>query len=206
MRKAIILITVVLTIFVVGCQTGIQIQEDQVETLKTEPSEFGFNAFCFYKMDEKYSTEKDSLKIQQWMKDRSELLLTNDSFKNIFSSSGGGPNFAEWNPSTDLYIAVRHPKTQPIHLTLNQKLPASDSFEFNEQLMWYKVQRSFWEKEARSIDSTDIPLLYVDTFLKEVELGIAHPLVGLDYGEVIRFDIWSGDKHIIEYFHAAYGE
>lgn len=60
----------------------------------------------FFKLDDKYSTEKDSLVINTWLKEKSIKILRKDSAENIFTQNGGGPNGSQWNPATDLYIAV----------------------------------------------------------------------------------------------------
>ena len=101
------------------------------------------NAYCFLKLDDKYSTEKDSLVINTWLKERSLEIQTNNSIVNIFTQNGGGSNGSQWNPATDLYIAISIPLnelTEIPKLYVNGELYQNQIYIFTPHLSWYAVK------------------------------------------------------------------
>jgi len=167
------------------------------------------NSYFFYKLDDKYSTEKDSLIITNWLKEKSQTILKNDSIYNIFQQNGGGPNGAEWNPGTDLFIAVLTSNNVPSEtpkIYLNGKLYKNQIYKYNPNLIWYKVKYDVWEQEVRGIDSDDIQKMFSAEFLNGVKKGKLDTVAPLEYGEVLRFDISYKENRITKFFHATYGE
>lgn len=169
------------------------------------------NAFCFYELDDKYSeTNADSI-IIKWLNDKSKHIVNRDSMPNIFDHNGGGPNGAQWNPATNLYIAIffdsSKSKQNPI-LRIHGERYTGPFFEFNRNLIWYRVSREFWEEEAKEIDSLDMKDMYSQEFRSKVQNKEIIPITDLDYGEILRFDVSleSGPESVTKFFHATYGE
>ncbi|GGX34091.1 hypothetical protein GCM10007384_38430 [Aquimarina muelleri] len=166
-------------------------------------------SYCFFKLDDKYSIEEDNLIINTWLKEKSQVLLKNDSIPNIFSQNGGGPNGAQWNPSTDLYIAIlTHYKesTEIPKLYINEKLYKKQVYPFSSHLIWYEVKQSFWEQEVKEIDSSDIQKMYPSEFLNGISAGEFNPVADLKYGKILKFEISYKKEKLTKFFHATYGE
>lgn len=166
-------------------------------------------AYCFFKLDDKYSIEKDSLIINNWLKEKSQVLLKEDSIPNIFSQNGGGPNGAQWNPSTDLYIAIlTHSKesTETPKLYINEKSYKKQVYSFSPRLIWYAVKQSFWKQEVKEIDSLDIQKMYPPEFLNGITNEEFHPVADLKYGKILKFEISYKEAKLTKFFHATYGE
>lgn len=167
------------------------------------------NSYCFYKLDEKHSAEKDSTLINNWLKEKSEIILANDSIESIFNQNAGGPNGAEWNPGTDLYIAILSPSkkiTNKPSLRINGELYSKSVFEYNDNLIWYLVEYDYWLKEVKEIDSTDIKQMYTHEFLNGIKNKEFSPSADLLYGEILKFEISYGNKELVKFFYATYGE
>lgn len=168
-----------------------------------------FNAYCFFKLDDKYSTEKDSLVINSWLKEKSLLILTKDSLTNIFSQNGGGPNGSQWNPATDLYVATvtsSLPATKTPKLYINGKLSSKQIYKYNSNLTWYVVKKDFWEKEIRKINSTDMQKLYSPELLNEIKENNYHSIEYLTQGKILKFEIANNKEKLTKFFHATNGE
>jgi hypothetical protein len=70
------------------------------------PDTLSLGIGCYYKLDDKYSTVTDQEAIDTWWK-RTLVSIEQDGMRSsLFGNNGGGPNGAEWNPSTDLYIVA----------------------------------------------------------------------------------------------------
>ncbi|WP_378172394.1 hypothetical protein [Aquimarina sp. SS2-1] len=167
------------------------------------------NAYCFFKLDDKYSTEKDSLVINTWLKEKSITILTNDSIDNVFSQNGGGPNGAQWNPSTDLYIAISTSSNELDEipkLYMNGKLYQKLVYKYRPHLIWYVLKQDFWEREIRKINSSDVKKMYSLQLLNGIENGKFNKMVDLDYGEILKFEITYKEEKLTKFFHATYGE
>lgn len=167
------------------------------------------SAYCFFKLDDKYSTEKDSLVINTWLKERSITILTNDSTENIFTQNGGGPNGSQWNPATDLYIAISTSSKELTEIPkfyINGKLYQKQIYKYRPHLIWYVVKQDFWEREIREIESIDIEKMYSPQFLNGIKNGEFSPYVNLNDGEILKFEISHKEENLIKFFHATYGE
>ena len=168
-------------------------------------------AYCFFKLDDKYSTENDPLIINKWLKRKSDLILKNKSIDNIFNHNGGGPNGAEWNPSTDLYIAILSPSiakgsAENHQLFMNTKVYEQKILAYSPDLIWYNVKQDFWEDQLRTIDPSDIAEMYSNEFLEDIKTGSFEPVTELNYGEIIKFEVLLKSDTVSYFFHAAYGE
>ena len=166
-------------------------------------------AYCFFELDDKYSEDKDSLVIKNWLKEESRLILKNDTIGNVFGQNGGGPNGAQWNPSTDLYVAILKPSNE-LHelpkLYLNGKSFTNQFYKYSPVLSWYLVKQDFWEQELREIDATDIKKMFSSEILRGIETGEYFPMTPLNYGEILKFEIRYKEEALTKFFHATYGE
>lgn len=176
-------------------------------TLKEET--ISLNSYCFYKLDEKYSAEKDSILINNWLKEKSKTILANDSIESIFNQNAGGPNGAEWNPGTDLYISIlsssKKTNDKP-SLRIKGELYSKSVFEYNDNLIWYLVEYDYWLKEVKEIDSTDIKQMFSSEVLNGIKNKEFYPVAQLNYGEILKFEISYENKILTKFFHVTYGE
>lgn len=167
------------------------------------------SSYCFYKLDDKNSTEKDSLVINNWLKEKSQIILKNDSVQNLFQRNGGGPNGAEWNPATDLFIAILTTDSAPTEapkIYLNGTLHKNQVYSYSPNLIWHRVNYDVWEQKLKHIEPNDIQSMFSAEFLNGIKNGEFQPNVPLEYGEVLRFDISFNEKRISKIFHSTYGE
>ena len=166
-------------------------------------------AYCFYKLDDKYSIEKDSLAINSWLKEKSKLILKNDSIESIFNQNGGGPIGAEWNPGTDLYIAIFtsiNKSSNVPKLSINGKSYRNIIYEQSPYLTWHQVKRDFWEKEIREIEFNDIENLFPVELSDRIGNGEIDESWVSEYGEILKFEFTYEEQKIIGFFHATFGE
>jgi len=168
-------------------------------------------SYCFYELDDKYSTENDCEAIDNWLKEKSNLILRNETVKNIFNHNGGGPNGAEWNPSTNLYVAVLYSsisqgRVNKPDLFINGKTYKEKLLEYNSNLIWYRVKQEFWTNESRTINSLDIKEMYSSEFLEDLNTENVQTITDLDYGEILKFRTCHDGDTILNFFHATYGE
>ncbi|TNE54491.1 MAG: hypothetical protein EP338_06655 [Bacteroidetes bacterium] len=198
-------------LFLASCQGDDHLQTAKTPKpkIETKPKTHQLSAYCFYQLDEKYSSEEDSSLIVQWMQEKSELILQNKIQGDIFAHEGGGPNGAEWNPSTDLYIALLFPEDKTSSspkLQLNGRPQNHPVFEYNPHFVWYRVKEDFWVKQLKQMDSTEMRAIYPDALVKSIETGQFEPIADLMYGEILKFDISFQEESLIRFFHATFGE
>ena len=168
-------------------------------------------SYCFYELDDKYSSKSDSITIMSWLNEKSNLLLNAESVENIFNHNGGGPNGAEWNPSTNLYVAIMSPPKSNTsikfaELFINGRPYGEKILEYNPNLTWYRVSRDFWENESRPITPLDISEMYSEDFLNSVKNERAQPITDLNYGEILKFEIFFKSDTLSKFFHITTGE
>lgn len=206
-----ILVTFLTIWMLISCQGNKK--ENSTITKKILNSEKGIeqklDAYCFFKLNDKYSTEKDSVVINTWLKERSIAILTNDSIENVFNQNGGGPNGAQWNPATDLYIAISissNELTEIPKLYVNGKLYQKLIYKYQPHLIWYVLKQDFWEREIRKIDAPDVKQMYSLELLNGIKNGEFNTMVDLDYGEILKFEITYKEEQLTKFFHATYGE
>lgn len=208
--------TIVLFMILMSCKSDPKTKNESKssaavkETITSKkPINKGLSSYCFFKLDDKYSTENDSITIKKWLEEKSQVILKSDSIENIFSQNGGGPNGAQWNPATDLYVAIATTSdelTELPKLYVNGKLYKKRSLAYTPALIWYVLSQDFWENEVRKIDSLDIKQMYTPEFLNGIEKGEFNPATDLDYGEILRIEISYGEDKLTKFFHATYGE
>lgn len=157
-------------------------------------------AYCFYKLDDKYSIVNDSTTINNWLEKKSINLLNGDFSGDTFHQNGGGPNGSQWNPSTDLYIAILKTKnSKHQQLYINNTLQERRVFQQNEHITWYKTDVDYWQNALKTIDSTDLKLM----FSEDIE---SNPIIPLNSGKVLKCDVVCDTQKLTSYFHATQGE
>lgn len=170
--------------------------------------------YGFYKMDDKYSVEKDTQTIQQWMHSKTETIIANNIEFNLFDKDrqGGGPNDAEWNADTDLYLAISSPdKINPedlkISINNNQFIPHSPFLiqKDSPTVLWIKIPYEDWYKALRKIEKHEYKKIYGKDFLAGISDGHI-PSAPLNSGKIVKFDFKIRKSCSTHYFHVAYGE
>ena len=209
--KNLLLILFVSTVLISCSESNPDANHSPPVNQHTFVKETTFASWCFYKLDNKYSTENDSATIVKWLKEKSDQIINNTATNNIFNHNGGGPNGAEWNPSTDLYIAVQLPSppedlNENLSVLVNGKPYQQLFFEYDHGIFWYRIDQTFWENEIKTIDSTDIDKIYSPLYLKGINDGDFQPITELNYGEVLKFEIIYDTDTLVNFFHATYGE
>lgn len=187
------------------------VTEKEIDTeITDEIIEPDFNAYCFYNLDNKHSTEKDISKIKNWLDEKSEAILNDDSIHNIFNQNGGGINGAQKNPNSDLYIAITTPNrdsTEVPKLYLNGDLYENQVYAYNPNLTWCKVDMDLWDESLKEIESNDIEIMFSEEFSNQSDYNNQSTAnEDLFIGQIIKFDITFKDKKLTKYFHAAFYE
>ena len=173
-----------------------------------------FGVYGFYKIDDKYSIEKDSQVIRQWMHSKTETIIANNIQYNLFDKGhqGGGPNNAEWNAGTDLYMAIRsvdkiNPRDLKISMNGNRFIPQSPYLiqQGSHTVLWIPIPYEHWYKALRKIEKHDYKGLYSEEFLAGINEGYT-PVAPLNTGKIIELNFNIGESDATQYFHVAYGE
>ena len=185
--------------------------ESRIESKQRDTLSLGFG--CYYKLDDKYSESKDTSEINAWWREkikRSELKGIQD---NLFSGNGGGPNGAEWNPSTDLFLiaTINRPVTdEAITLELNKnKISGIKFLQYIPEnkigtLVCFELPQAVWGKYLRKIKVEDLNGIYGGEKLDTLKKYSAAPL---DAGRVIEISLSiSNGCKLTGFFHVAYGE
>ena len=203
------LLTVLLFISCQGTKREHATTVTKITSAKKNVEEQQLNAYALYKLDDKYSVEQDSLVIYDWLKEKSLTVLKNDTIGNIFRQNGGGPLGAQWNPYTDLYIAISAPVdefNETPELYVNGSLFEKQVFLSSPGLTWYNLSLEFWEKETKEISTIAIEKLYYSEFSNELQPEVFERMAASNYAKVITFDIAYKEEKITKYFLASYGE
>lgn len=172
---------------------------------------------AYYKLDDKYSQQQDTSLINNWWRNKLLQVQLYVRPANLFSHKGGGPNGAEWNAATDLFIAgtTSFPlKNETLLVYLNNKpapgiqltrmVPASKT----GSLLYFRLPQAVWEKELRDIQPADLEALYgTDT------IGTLHQSspASLQTGQLLEIAIHirqsRNDTVLLKgLFHVAFGE
>jgi hypothetical protein len=184
-------------------------QNDQ-DTLLT-----GFG--CYYKLDDKYSQSKDTAGINKWWQSKLNEFELNGIQNSLFEDHGGGPNGAEWNPSTDLFVVAatnKILKNETVVLELNKKkIPGIKLFKYlpdskTGTILYFKLPQALWEKHLRKIKPNDLEGIYGKEKINILKKNRAVPL---DAGEIIEITmkIKHNKNDLIvfkDFFHIARGE
>lgn len=170
--------------------------------------------YGFYKIDDKYSIEKDSQVIRQWMHFKTETIIANNIEYNLFDKGqqGGGPNNAESNAGTDLYMAITlrkkiNSEDLKISMNGNRFIPHSPYLiqQGSNSVLWIPIPYEYWYKALRKIEKHDYKGLYSEEFLAGINDGYT-PSAPLNTGKIIKLNFNIGESAATQYFHVAYGE
>lgn len=120
---------------------------------------------AFYKMDDKSSLEQDTAIINNWWKQKLVQVDLYGRPANIFQQHGGGPNGAEWNPLTDLFLVVTSRQVwnkETVTLYLNgipvpgikftRKIPATKT----GSLYYAQLPEKIWSSNLRPLTREDL--------------------------------------------------
>lgn len=160
--------------------------------------------YCFYKLDDKYSETHQATEIEAWLTAKTENLLLADTRGNLFDRNGAGPNGAEWNPSTDLYVALVNANPEA-EVKMNDEVCKAD-FTIIQGVYWLVIPLDHWQARLKSISDEDAAALFekdgeLERPTDEIEL-----LQPKTIGEILKFEIKSDNQTAVHYFHAAFGE
>ena len=139
------------------------------------------NAYCFYMLDDKYASSTQSQEIDDWLKEKQKAIENKTLDYNLFDKNGGGPNGAEWNPSTNLYLAIVCPVNElnnNIELSINGTSYSNQMFLKDKNVSWYIIKQDFWEENLKEVNEE----------------------------KVLEFKIEFNNLTTKKYFYAAYGE
>ncbi|MFT5820248.1 MAG: hypothetical protein ACI8ZM_001487 [Crocinitomix sp.] len=167
--------------------------------------------YAFYPLGDKYFDKNDSLKLEEWMTNKTDLLcgLGCDSElcegRNVFEHKGGGPNGAEWNAESDLYFAIFHSGVDAYQLFLNDSLSAFEVIQ-KPIVDWIRIPSETWMRILRPLENEDLPFLYDKAEIESEKSELSLRLAPLKTGEVIKFTLKSDSLERVNYFHVAYGE
>lgn len=190
---------------------------DTIPKGKSKQATFPLDMGCYYKLDDKYSESEDTAEINKWWRKKLKEFEYNGFQNNLFAKKGGGPHGAEWNSSTDLFIAATINKTlnnETIELKLNKKkISRVNFFKYFPihkigTIIYFKLPRALWEKHLRKINAEDFEGIYGKENIESVKENLTAPL---DAGEVVEITIYIRNSKnssftITDFFHIAYGE
>lgn len=172
---------------------------------------------CYYKLDDKYSESEDTTEINNWWRKKLLEFECNGFQNNLFANKGGGPNGAEWNSSTDLYIAATIDKileNETIELELNKKkvsgikfLKYIPNYKIGT-IIYFKLPKALWERHLRKIDANDFEGIYGKENVESLKKNSITPL---ETGKTVEItiNIQNGKTSsftLTDFFHIAYGE
>jgi hypothetical protein len=172
---------------------------------------------CYYKLDDKYSESKDTAEINNWWRKKLTGFERNGFQNNLFAGKGGGPNGAEWNSSTDLYVVAtlnKILKDETIELELNKEKVSEIQFlkyiPKNKigEIIYCVLPKIVWEKYLRKINANDLEGIYGKENIEALKRNSAVPL---ETGKVVEITInIKNSKTCLfsrtAFFHVAYGE
>lgn len=191
-------------LFLVACQSNGDDSVNENNNADSNVNLAPLAVYCFYKLDDKYCEVSDETEIDNWLENKTTSISHNDIRGDLFQHQGGGPNGAEWNPSTDLYIAVNR-ELNAFEIQFNAKKLELEK-EAIEGLTWMIVPMTTWFEELTQITEQDWEQMFPNGSTSEdpenIELGIQPPRVG----ELIKISVLSADQNIDRYFYAAFGE
>lgn len=214
MKLYIVPITLLLSL--VSCQGGrkeqvvTEIKTPNLETNTEQHSgEQKLRAYCFYKLDDKYSVENDSGLIADWLKKKSLEIEKDTIVENILGQNGGGMHGAQKNPYTDLYLAVvtnSNDSNEVPEIRINGQLYTNNGHNFSTAINWYPIKLRYWEDELRAIKADDLKQQFSEDVLLDIKERNLDAFEILGEGEVLKFEIKFKEQKITKYFHAIYYE
>jgi hypothetical protein len=166
---------------------------------------------CYYKMDDKYSETQDTAEINKWWRQKLTELDRKGIRSSLFSNKGPGPSGAEWNPSTELFVAAAvqgMPENEKITLELNKKKITGIKFTSCKakwgSIVYFQLPFELWKKDLRNIKAGDLQELYNGENLDTLKKYSAAPL---ETGQVVEITLSiKGNGVFTDFLHAAYGE
>lgn len=169
-----------------------------------------FEAYCFYKFDEKYATKQNKT-INEWLKIKSTMIINASIKRNLFDTDGGGLYGCESNPDNDLYIAILHDSNiQKKNVLLNNKVVADSVFSYRN-IDWFKIKKKVWKKESTSANLAKIIAInpdYFDVPSDSIYLKLDHKTLKSTAADVlleINID-YGTSNYTTKYFCASYVE
>jgi len=190
---------------IISCQGQIDQPIEDVEDIKEIIPPAQLEAYCFYQLDDKYCEVTDSSVIQNWQDDKSTALSHHDVRGNLFEQKGGGPNGAEWNPSTTLYLVVNQ-------YTLNFKFLQNNlEYKYRSELIggytWISLSQNEWEERLVDVTDEHWKNMFPDGPTNESDdLGLAGAIQPPKTGQVLPFTFVMNQDSTTYYFYAAFGE
>lgn len=190
---------------IVSCQGQIDQPTENLEETKEIIPPAQLEAYCFYKLDDKYCEVTDPAVIQNWKEDKSAALTHHDIRGNLFEHNGGGPNGAEWNPSTDLFIAVNQYMAN--FVLLQNQLEYKYMSELIGGYTWISLSQNEWE--ARLVDVSDKH--WKDMFPngpknESDDFGLGNAIQPPKTGQVLPLTFVMNEDSATYYFYSAFGE
>jgi hypothetical protein len=189
------------------------LEKDKQEKLKASlPLEDDLGAY--YLLGDKYADSHDTTEIRLWFDELLSFIEKEGLQHNLLDGVGGGPNGAQWNASTDLYIIRTVPgslENSKCELFVNGKKISGRSFvkevpEKKSALVYFIVPKEQWESQLRDITEKDFSRLYGENW-KET---LANSPAPGNTGKVVEFKITierdGGETSLSDLFHIAYGE
>lgn len=192
-------------LLIVSCQGNADKTAEESDHIVEDPIQTSLDAYCFYKMDDKYCEVEDQAMLKNWMENKSIALSHHDVRGNLFDRTGGGPSGAEWNPSTAIYLVYTvDPST--VEVSVNNQ-PLENESDLVAGYTWVKIPANQWERLLAPISAADWDEMFPDGVQQEEDYsgvtgGISPPRIG----QIIKFNFQSSSTHKTYFFHAAFGE
>lgn len=161
-------------------------------------------AYCFYKLDDKYSETNQATEIEAWLTTKTDNLLLADFRGNLFDRNGAGPNGAEWNPSTDLYVALVN-ASHEAEVKVNDAVYKAD-FTTIRGVYWFAIPLDDWQGRLKPISDEDVAVMFDKDNQTELATDEVELLQPTGIGEILKFEIKLDNQTAENYFHAAFGE
>lgn len=177
-----------------------EINSENPTPLEEEVEVLSFAVHCFYGLDDKYAETTDAAKVADWIKEKSQTIRTQNISGDIFSNNGGGPNGAEWNASTALYLAIVT-SAKPV-VTINDQ-PYHNIIATDNGITWLEIPHDYWENALKDIEQADIEKMFSKELIAERENNKNMPL---NVGQIMEFNIQANGNEATKYFHVAFGE
>lgn len=190
---------------IVSCQGQIDKPLEGTEDTKEIISQAQLEAYCFYKLDDKYCEVTDPTVLLNWQEDKTAALSHHDIRGNLFEHKGGGPNGAEWNPSTDLFIVVNQYTAN--FVLLQNQLEYECMSELIGGYTWISLSQNEWVE--RLVDVTDEH--WKDMFpngptSESDDFGLENAIQPPKTGQVLPLTFVMNEDSTTYYFYAAFGE
>lgn len=174
----------------------------------------------FYVMGDKQQSSAPKADQERWAEELREALRSggwDGTPRDLLTTSGGGPNGAEWNPDADLYV-VGHTElvADPVEatLTLNgERLAIEPTIETSKghTVVAWRLAQPAWSAALRPLsEPADYALLFSEAELTPYQPNLADS--PLNWGEILRLELAvrsgqpSTERRREQAFHIAFGE